>query len=80
MQTIKDLCDTVRETAYAIHTYHGHGHLVQEICDEPKAAAQRRQDPKLQMFSSLVFLRSLRSFAANKYESGLYQRSHGWSR
>ena len=24
---IKDLCDRVRETAYAIHIYHGHGHL-----------------------------------------------------
>ncbi len=27
MQTIKELCDVVRETAYAIHMYHGHGHL-----------------------------------------------------
>lgn len=27
MQTIKELCDVVRETAYAIHVYHGHGHL-----------------------------------------------------
>jgi GxxExxY protein len=24
---IKELCDVVRETAYAIHVYHGHGHL-----------------------------------------------------
>ena len=24
---IKDLCDRVRETSYAIHVYHGHGHL-----------------------------------------------------
>jgi len=24
---INDLCDKVRETAYAIHLYHGHGHL-----------------------------------------------------
>ena len=24
---IKALCDLVRETAYAIHVYHGHGHL-----------------------------------------------------
>ncbi len=24
---IKALCDTVRETAYAIHCYHGYGHL-----------------------------------------------------
>jgi GxxExxY protein len=27
MDDIKVLCDTVRETAYAIHLYHGHGHL-----------------------------------------------------
>ena len=25
--SIKALCDRVRETAYAIHVYHGHGHL-----------------------------------------------------
>ncbi len=27
MRTIEQLCDIVRETAYAIHVYHGHGHL-----------------------------------------------------
>lgn len=27
MLTISELCDAVRETAYAIHVYHGHGHL-----------------------------------------------------
>ena len=27
MKTIRELCDLVRETAYAIHLYHGHGHL-----------------------------------------------------
>lgn len=27
MRTIKELCDLVRETAYAIHVYHGRGHL-----------------------------------------------------
>lgn len=27
MKTIKELCDLVRETSYAIHLYHGHGHL-----------------------------------------------------
>src|SRR5438552_239102 len=27
MQTINELCDIVRQTAYAIHLYHGHGHL-----------------------------------------------------
>jgi GxxExxY protein len=27
MQTINQLCDVIRETAYEIHVYHGHGHL-----------------------------------------------------
>ena len=27
MRTIHELCDLVRETAYAIHLYHAHGHL-----------------------------------------------------
>ena len=27
MKSINELCDIVRETAYAIHVYHGHGHL-----------------------------------------------------
>jgi GxxExxY protein len=27
MKTINELCDLVRQTAYAIHLYHGHGHL-----------------------------------------------------
>jgi GxxExxY protein len=27
MQTIQELCDVVRQTAYNIHVYHGHGHL-----------------------------------------------------
>lgn len=26
-ETIRKLCDQVRETAYAVHVYHGHGHL-----------------------------------------------------
>lgn len=25
--TINELCDIVRETAYAVHQYHGHGHM-----------------------------------------------------
>jgi len=27
MKSIKELCEFVRETAYSIHLYHGHGHL-----------------------------------------------------
>ena len=27
MRTINELCDIVRETSYAIHVYHAHGHV-----------------------------------------------------
>ena len=27
MKTINELCDVVRETSYAVHVYHGYGHL-----------------------------------------------------
>lgn len=27
MLSINELCDVIRETGYAIHLYHGHGHL-----------------------------------------------------
>jgi len=27
MRTTKEVCDIVRQTAYEIHVYHGHGHL-----------------------------------------------------
>lgn len=27
MRSLNQLCDVVRETAYAIHVFHGHGHL-----------------------------------------------------
>jgi hypothetical protein len=27
MQTIQELCDIIRQTAYDIHHFHGHGHL-----------------------------------------------------
>jgi GxxExxY protein len=27
MKTINELCDVIRETSYAIHVYHGNGHL-----------------------------------------------------
>ncbi len=27
MIAISEICDAVRETAYAVHVYHGHGHL-----------------------------------------------------
>lgn len=27
MKTVNELCDIIRETPYAIHVFHGHGHL-----------------------------------------------------
>jgi GxxExxY protein len=27
MESVNSLCDRIRQTAYAIHVYHGHGHL-----------------------------------------------------
>ena len=27
MKSVNSLCDRIRQTAYAIHVYHGHGHL-----------------------------------------------------
>ncbi len=27
MLSINELCDVIRETSYAIHLYHGHGHF-----------------------------------------------------
>ncbi len=38
---IKRLCDIVRETSYAIHVYHGHGHM-EKIYEN--ALAHRRQN------------------------------------
>jgi hypothetical protein len=31
MKTLKELCDVIRETAYAIHLYHGHEHLEKSL-------------------------------------------------
>ena len=41
MMTVMELCDVVRETAYAIHVYHGHGHL-EKVYEN--ALAHRLQD------------------------------------
>lgn len=32
MKCVMELCDAIREIAYAIHLYHGHGHLEQGDC------------------------------------------------
>jgi GxxExxY protein len=43
MQTIAELCDVVRETAYAIHIYHGHGHL-EKVYENALAHRLRKAD------------------------------------
>jgi len=40
---IKDLCDRVRETSYAIHVYHGHGHL-EKVYENALAHRLRKAD------------------------------------
>jgi hypothetical protein len=27
MKSVNELCDVIRQTAYDIHVFHGHGHL-----------------------------------------------------
>jgi hypothetical protein len=43
MQTIPELCDIIRQTAYDIHLYHGHGHLdfLQINCHKRTQSSQR---------------------------------------
>jgi len=42
VKTIFDLCGLVRETAYAIHLYHGHGHL-EKVYENALAHRLRKQ-------------------------------------
>jgi GxxExxY protein len=55
VKTIKELCDLVRETAYAIHVYHGHGHLEKVYENAPairlrKAGIEVRQQHPLTVY------------------------------
>jgi GxxExxY protein len=43
MKTVMELCDVVRETAYAIHVYHGHGHL-EKVYEHALAHRLRKAD------------------------------------
>ena len=55
MRTIKELCDIIRETAYAIHLYHGHGHL-EKVYENALAHRLRRQNvPVQQQYPIQVF-------------------------
>ena len=47
MKTIKELCDIVRETSYAIHLYHGHGHL-EKVYENALAHRLRRSGLEVQ--------------------------------
>jgi GxxExxY protein len=46
VNTIFDLCGIVRETAYAIHLYHGHGHL-EKVYENALAHRLRKQGLKV---------------------------------
>ena len=41
MEDIMKLCDVVRETAFAIHRYHKHGHL-EKVCENALAHRLRK--------------------------------------
>jgi GxxExxY protein len=55
MKTINELCDLIRETAFAIHVYHGHGHL-EKVYENAlfhrlaKAGLSVRQQQPIQVF------------------------------
>ena len=55
MKTIHELCDLVRETSFAIHQFHRHGHL-EKIYENAlahrlgKAGLQVQQQPPIQVF------------------------------
>ncbi len=42
MENIMELCDTVRQTAYEIHLYHGHGHF-EKVYENALAHRLRKQ-------------------------------------
>ena len=53
MKTIKELCDVVRETGYAIHLYHGHGHL-EKVYENALANRLRKAGLQVQQQHPLV--------------------------
>jgi len=57
-EKIKQLCDQVRETAYAIHEYHGTGHL-EKVYENALVHRLKRSTPQpilsLSLFLSFVF-------------------------
>jgi GxxExxY protein len=53
MKTIKELCDTVRETSFAIHVYHGHGHL-EKVYENALAHRLRKLGLKVEQQHSLT--------------------------
>jgi GxxExxY protein len=52
MKTIHELCDIVRETSYAIHVYHGHGHL-EKIYENALVHRLRKAGLKVEAQASL---------------------------
>ena len=55
MKTINELCDIVRETAYAIHVYHAHGHL-EKVYENALAHRLRKAGLKVEQQHPLTVL------------------------
>ena len=55
MKTINELCDVIRETAYAIHVYHGHGHL-EKVYENALAHRLRKAGLKVTQQNPLTVL------------------------
>lgn len=47
MKTINELCDIVRQTSYAIHLYHAHGHL-EKVYENALASRLRKAGIEVQ--------------------------------
>jgi GxxExxY protein len=65
MNTINELCDRVRELSYAIHLYHGHGH-VEKVYEN--ALAHRLKKAGLQAMQQ----QSVRVFDEDGTEIGVF--------
>jgi len=53
MKTINELCDLVRETSYAAHVYHGHGHL-EKVYENALANRLRKAGVEVKQQSPLI--------------------------
>ncbi len=68
MSIINELCQLVRQTAYAIHVYHGHGHL-EKVYEN---ALAYRSDTRLSQISAK---RARMNFGATNFRFRKYAMS-----